>query len=280
MSNLERGEHSSQSYDDANKVQLRQVQLVKSQQVTSQSEYILQEVPVALVYNGISHVVMMVTGADLVEFAIGFSLSEGIIPNREALYGIEVLQHATGFTVEMEISSRAFLQLKQQRRNLAGRSGCGLCGVESLQQFQQDIPQVTTTFQRTWLNEIQPAIVQLRQYQPLGQLSGASHAAAWVVQGQIVKCFEDIGRHNALDKLLGYLAQQHLSVADGFVLMSSRASYELIRKCAQFNIAMLATISAPSSLAIDLAQRAGLTLLSFCREQRFTIYAQGSSEHA
>ncbi len=261
-----------QDYDDVNKVQLRPVQPVEMHQMGHRSEYILQEVPVALVYNGISHVVMMATGANLVEFAVGFSLFEGIIPNIQALYAIEVRQHQKGFSIEMEIASSAFFNLKQQRRNLAGRSGCGLCGIESLKQLHQHITPVQTVFQSAWLNDVEAALMQLKQHQPLGQLTGASHAAAWVEQGQIIACFEDIGRHNALDKLLGYIAQQHIQVAHGFVLMSSRASYELIRKCAQFDIAMLATISAPSSLAVDLAQQAGLTLLGFCREQRFTVY--------
>lgn len=253
--------------------QLHCVVQYRDQQVFHKQEHILQEVAVALVYNGISHVVMMITAVNLTEFAIGFSLSEGIISDLSALYAIEIQQHEEGFSIEMTISARAFALLKQQRRNITGRSGCGLCGIESLQQLQLGAV-VNTPFNKKWLGEIESAIGQFNDKQVLGSLTGAAHAAAWVKDGIVIALFEDVGRHNALDKLLGYMAKHEIDVTQGFVLMSSRASYELIRKCVQFNISMLATISAPSSLAIDLAQQAGLTLASFCREQRFSVYTQ------
>ncbi|MFT4021090.1 MAG: formate dehydrogenase accessory sulfurtransferase FdhD [Acinetobacter sp.] len=251
----------------------RTVEQHVQQQVYTRQEYVIEEVPVALVYNGISHAVMMMTGANLIEFALGFSLSEGILPDLSALYKIDVKRHTVGFTVEMEISSAAFFRLKQQRRNLVGRSGCGLCGIDSLQQFQQPIAKITTPVQIDWLNDIEHAVAALAQRQPITQQTGAAHAAAWIEQGMIQAVFEDVGRHNALDKLLGYISLQNIDISKGFVLMTSRASYELIQKCVKFNIALLATISAPSSLAIDLAQRAGMTLASFCREQRFSLYS-------
>ena len=254
--------------------QLHCVVQYRDQQVFHKQEHILQEVAVALVYNGISHVVMMMTAVNLTEFAIGFSLSEGIISDLSALYAIEIQQHEEGFSIEITISARAFALLKQQRRNMTGRSGCGLCGIESLQQLQLGLPVVSTQLNEKWLGEIESAIGQFNDKQVLGSLTGAAHAAAWVKDGIVIALFEDVGRHNALDKLLGYMAKHEIDVTQGFVLMSSRASYELIRKCVQFNIAMLATISAPSSLAIDLAQQAGLTLASFCREQRFSVYTQ------
>lgn len=253
--------------------QLHCVVQYRDQQVFHKQEHILQEVAVALVYNGISHVVMMMTAVNLTEFAIGFSLSEGIISDLSALYAIEIQQHEEGFSIEMTISARAFALLKQQRRNMTGQSGCGLCGIESLQQLQLGAV-VSTPFNKKWLGEIESAIGQFNDKQVLGSLTGAAHAAAWMEDGIVIALFEDVGRHNALDKLLGYMAKHEIDVTQGFVLMSSRASYELIRKCVQFNIAMLATISAPSSLAIDLAQQAGLTLASFCREQRFSVYTQ------
>lgn len=252
----------------------RTVTRIQPESKKTLDDFVIQERPIALVYNGISHVVMMATPTDLVEFAKGFSLSEGIIPNLHALYTIDVQHSELGVVIEMNIASSAFVKLKLQRRQLVGRSGCGLCGIESLQQFEQLLPQVTTPFNPHWLNQIEPAVKNLNLHQPLTALTGAAHAAAWVEQGEIKAIFEDVGRHNALDKLLGYLATQNIHVAAGFVFMTSRASYELIRKCAQFNIAMLATISAPSTLAIDLATRAGLTLASFCREKRFALYTQ------
>ncbi|MGS0707994.1 formate dehydrogenase accessory sulfurtransferase FdhD [Acinetobacter sp. ANC 3781] len=256
----------------------RTVTRIQQESKKTLEDFVVQECPVALVYNGISHVVMMATPTDLVEFAKGFSLSEGIIPNLHALYAIDVQHSELGVVIEMKIASSAFVQLKLQRRQLVGRSGCGLCGIESLQQFEQQLPQVATAFNPHWLNQIEPAVKNLNRHQPLTALTGAAHAAAWVEQGEIKAIFEDVGRHNALDKLLGYLAIQNIQVAEGFVFMTSRASYELIRKCAQFNIAMLATISAPSTLAIDLAEQAGLTLASFCREKRFALYTQIQQE--
>lgn len=267
------GQAVSQQSKQLKGARLYSVEQYHDQQIFYKQEHILQEVAVALVYNGISHVVMMMTAVNLTEFAIGFSLSEGIISDLSALYAIEIQQHEEGFSIEMTISARAFALLKQQRRNMTGRSGCGLCGIESLQQLQLGAV-VNTPFNKKWLGEIESAIDQFNDKQVLGSLTGAAHAAAWVKDGIVIALFEDVGRHNALDKLLGYMAKHEIDVTQGFVLMSSRASYELIRKCVQFNIAMLATISAPSSLAIDLAQQAGLTLASFCREQRFSVYTQ------
>ncbi|WP_286382238.1 MULTISPECIES: formate dehydrogenase accessory sulfurtransferase FdhD [unclassified Acinetobacter] len=267
------GQAVSQQSKQLKGARLYPVEQYRDQQIFYKQEHILQEVAVALVYNGISHVVMMMTAVNLTEFAIGFSLSEGIISDLSALYAIEIQQYEEGFSIEMTISARAFALLKQQRRNMTGRSGCGLCGIESLQQLQLGAV-VSTPFNKKWLGEIESAIGLFNDKQVLGSLTGAAHAAAWVKDGIVIALFEDVGRHNALDKLLGYMAKHEIDVTQGFVLMSSRASYELIRKCVQFNIAMLATISAPSSLAIDLAQQAGLTLASFCREQRFSVYTQ------
>lgn len=237
-------------------------------------DYIVQEYPVALIYNGISHAVMMATPADIEVFAKGFSLSEGILHSLTELYSLEVHQDELGVQVEMTISSRAFMALKEHRRMMVGRTGCGLCGIESLKQLYTNLPTVSTVVSSTWLNQIPHAIAQLKVRQKITELTGGAHAAAWVVKGQIIALFEDVGRHNALDKLLGYLAEQKLNVADSFVVMTSRASYELIRKCAQCNIALLATISAPTSMAIEMAKKVNLTLASFCRGDGFVLYTE------
>ncbi|ENX33773.1 formate dehydrogenase family accessory protein FdhD [Acinetobacter colistiniresistens] len=237
-------------------------------------DYIVQEYPVALVYNGISHAVMMATPSDLEVFAKGFSLSEGILHSLSELYSLDIRQNELGVEVDMTISTRAFVALKEHRRMMVGRTGCGLCGIESLKQLYADLPVVSTQVPSTWLNQIPNAIAQLKVRQKITALTGGAHAAAWVVKGQIVALFEDVGRHNALDKLLGYLAEQKFNVADGFVVMTSRASYELIRKCAQSNIALLATISAPTSMAIAMAKQSNLTLASFCRGDSFVLYTE------
>lgn len=234
---------------------------------------VVQETPIALVYNGISHAVMMATPTDLEVFAKGFSLSEGILNNLSELYSIDIQHNQLGIQIDMTIASRAFAALKQHRRSMIGRTGCGVCGIESLQQFHVDLPAVNTTLQANWLNHIPEAISKLVVQQTISKVTGGAHAAAWVVDGQIIALFEDVGRHNALDKLLGYMAQNCCEVSSGFVVMTSRASYELIRKCAQFNIALLASISAPTSMAIQMAKSANLTLASFCRGDSFVTYA-------
>lgn len=233
---------------------------------------IVQEVPIALIYNGISHAVMMATPVNLDYFAQGFSLSEGILNHLNELYSLEIHTHDLGIQVEMTISSRAFARLKSHRRALVGRTGCGLCGIESLQQIQHNLPMVTTAFQSKWVAELSQAVQHLNEQQKINALTGGAHAAAWVVESQIQILFEDVGRHNALDKLLGYLAKQRCDVAQGFVLMTSRASYELVRKCAQLNIALLACVSAPTSLAIEMAQNSNLGLAAFCRGSSFVFY--------
>ncbi|ENU29984.1 formate dehydrogenase family accessory protein FdhD [Acinetobacter sp. CIP-A165] len=237
-----------------------------------QLDYIVQEYPVALIYNGISHAVMMATPSDIENFAKGFSLSEGILQSLTELYSLEISQNELGIQVDMDISARAFMGLKQQRRMMVGQTGCGLCGIESLKQLYSNLPVVSTQVCTTWFNQIPHAIAQLKVRQKISALTGGAHAAAWVVKGQIIALFEDVGRHNALDKLLGYLAEQNMDVAEGFVVMTSRASYELIRKCAQYNIALLATISAPTSMAIEMAKQSNLTLASFCRGDSFVLY--------
>lgn len=237
-------------------------------------DYIVQEYPVALIYNGISHAVMMATPSDLEVFAKGFSLSEGILHSLSELYSLEIRHNALGVEVDMTISSRAFMALKEHRRMMVGRTGCGLCGIESLKQLYSELPLVSSKVPSVWLNQIPSAIAQLKARQRISELTGGAHAAAWVVKGQIVALFEDVGRHNALDKLLGHLAEQKLNVTEGFVVMTSRASYELIRKCAQYNIGLLATISAPTSMAIEMAKKLNLTLASFCRGDSFVLYTQ------
>ena len=249
-----------------------EIQRLTDNTPVQEADFVVQEYPIALVYNGISHAVMMATPTDIEVFAQGFSLSEGILSDLKELYALDIQETEFGAQVEMRIAARAFMALKQQRRMLVGRTGCGLCGIESLQQLHRDLPRIRTVVAESWLAQIPAAIAQLNSRQNISQITGGAHAAAWVEAGEIVALFEDVGRHNALDKLLGYIAQQQHDVAQGFVVMTSRASYELIRKCAQRNIALLACISAPTSLAIDMAKKSGLTLASFCRGDGFVLY--------
>lgn len=247
------------------------------------------EVPVALEYNGVSHAVMMVSPDYLTEFALGFSLSEGILHDPKELFDVQVRPEKLGYTVAMTISSRRWTELKQRRRNLTGRTGCGLCGTESLEQAIRVLPSVTAPTVTD--QAIQNALTQLNTHQPMQVNTGACHGAAWCnADGDILVAREDIGRHNALDKLIGTLKQanppSHLSDDDlspnlcnnlsnnhpGFALISSRASVEMVQKCCTVGIGALVAVSAPTSLAIELAQQSGLLLIGFARPGRHVIY--------
>ena len=250
-----------------------EIKRIQHQKTSIEQDQVVEEYPIAFVYNGISHAVMMATPKDIEVFAIGFSLSEGIVDHFNEIYAIDVLPTEYGISVEIEISSRALHQLKEKRRVLVGRTGCGLCGIESLQQLQLQSDRVISHMvQPQWFEQIPTVISELKKQQYINQITGAAHAAAWVENEEIQHVFEDVGRHNALDKLLGYVAQHGIDVSLGFVIMTSRASYELVKKCAQLNIALLACISAPTSLAIELAQQSKLTLVGFCRNQNFVLY--------
>ena len=239
----------------------------------SREAWVASEVPVALVFNDISHAVMMATPQDLEDFALGFALSEGIIDSPDECRGIEVRQHGAGTpevacVAEIEIAPRHFERLKQQRRTLAGRTGCGLCGIESLQALDL---RATPMPPPVWRDAVGVAEVLrpfgvLREHQRLNAHAGALHAAGWALpDGQLQDVLEDVGRHNALDKLLGRLARTGRLQEPGFVVMSSRTSYELVRKCARLNIGLLATVSAPTGLALQLAREAGMHLWAQCR---------------
>lgn len=242
----------------------------------AETDHIATETPVALVFNGISHAVMMATPEELEVFALGFALSEGLLLSSSECHDIEVQAHAGGCVVQLEVSAAAEMRIKTRRRSLAGRTGCGLCGIDSLDHLDLHPTPLAVP---DWARHLQPAAVlraftQLPALQPLSSVTGACHAAAWAnPHGDVVDVKEDVGRHNALDKLLGARARTRQAFDDGFVVMSSRASYELVRKCARLGVPALAVISAPTTLAIDIAQQAGLQLYGFCRGERAVLYA-------
>lgn len=235
-------------------------------------DFLAEEVPVALVYNGISHVVMMASPKDLELFAIGFSLSEGIIDHPQEIYGMDVVQACNGLEVQIELSSRRFMGLKERRRALAGRTGCGVCGVEQLNDIGK--PVVPLPFTQTFdLAHLDHALEHLNDVQPVGQLSGCTHAAAWVLpSGDIAGGHEDVGRHVALDKLLGRRARESDVWKQGAALVSSRASYEMVQKSAMCGVEILFAVSAATTLAVEVAERCNLTLVGFCKPGRATVY--------
>jgi FdhD protein len=241
-------------------------------------DHVGQEWPVALVFNGISHAVMMCTPRDLEAFAVGFAISEGIVERGSDIQDIEVELHDGEMPhaeVQLQVVQQAFVELKEKRRALAGRTGCGVCGIESIDLLDLKPERVPDTgfLQRLAPDAIARAARELPAHQALSKLTGGLHAAAWCdAEGAIRLAFEDVGRHNALDKLIGQLVLDRADTKDGFVFLSSRASYELVRKAARVDVPMLATISAPSSLAIAIARQAGVRLVSFCREAGYVDY--------
>ncbi|HEH4466739.1 TPA: formate dehydrogenase accessory sulfurtransferase FdhD [Citrobacter braakii] len=237
-----------------------------------QPDEVAEEVPVALVYNGISHVVMMASPKDLEHFAMGFSLSEGIIESSQDIYGMDVVPSCNGLEVQVELSSRRFMGLKARRRALAGRTGCGVCGVEQLNDIGKPVQPLpfTQTFNLAHLDN---ALRHLPDFQPVGQLTGCTHAAAWVQpSGHLAGGHEDVGRHVALDKLLGRRAIEGETWQQGAVLVSSRASYEMVQKSAMCGVEILFAVSAATTLAVEVAERCNLTLVGFCKPGRATIY--------
>lgn len=243
------------------------------QDVLSEVEdMVVEEAAVALVYNGISHAVMMASPADLEDFALGFSLSEGIIASPAECYGVEVEDTPAGITVQLEVASRAFMELKERRRTLAGRTGCGLCGVDSLDQVCR--PQRTLAPARGFhAAGVRRALGAIGAEQHLTRQTGAAHAAAWcAMDGSLRLVREDVGRHNALDKLIGAMARTGAQPDDGFFLITSRVSFEMAQKAIQAGVAALVGMSAPTLAAVELAEQAGMTLLAFARGRDFVCY--------
>ena len=234
-------------------------------------DWLAQEVPVALVFNGISHAVMLASPDDLADFALGFALTEGLLNGRDELYGIETERSEQGISLHLNVASACEWRLKERRRNLAGRTGCGLCGTESLDQVSRAVPQAPVVQVRQGV--LAQAQRALREWQAMQQLTGAAHAAAWCdFDGHIVLLREDIGRHNALDKLIGAMVKAGTDPASGWVLVTSRASFEMVQKTAMAGAGLLAAVSAPTSMAVDLAERCGLALAGFVRGDDFVAY--------
>jgi len=239
---------------------------------SSTDDHIAVEVPVALTYNRSAHVVMMATPADLEDFALGFSLTEGIIGAAEDLLEVKVLPREGGIELAMSISEPWFDRLATQRRNLTGRTGCGLCGAERIEQALR-YPEPVADSVRVSNAALQAAVNALQDHQPLQAETGATHGAAWCgLDGKVIEVREDVGRHNALDKLIGALARRGARLQQGFVLVSSRASYEMVFKAATAGMQLLMAVSAPTSLAIEFAERCGLTLVGFARPGRHNVY--------
>ena len=247
------------------------VELADSQQDGAAA--LASETALAISYNGISHSVMMVSPSDLEDFIYGFSLSAGLIDSFDEIYDISLQQHDSAISAEVQVSNRAFWALKQQRRTLAGNSGCGLCGVEALEQalpHLQNLPSSPLPAPA----HLQGLRQRIQSVQTMARHSGEVHAALFVdAQGQIRLCREDIGRHNALDKLLGALHRNGEDLRQGFAVVTSRCSLELIHKALRAGIGTLVSLSAPTSLSVQWACQHNLNLIHIPQQSAPRVYS-------
>ena len=239
---------------------------------THATDRVAEEMPVALVYHGVPHVVMLATPANLEDFATGFTLSEGLVGHPREIQSIEVERAGSAIDVRVGISAERFSQMLERRRNLTGRTGCGLCGAETVEQAIRPAPPVGKGASLS-VAELHAALIDIQAQQPINSLTGSVHAAAWIEPGRGITCVrEDVGRHNALDKTIGALTRAGADFATGCMLITSRASYEMVQKSATVGISFVVAVSAPTALAIRVAQQSGVTLVGFARREQHVVY--------
>ena len=240
---------------------------------THTTDQVAEEVPVAIVFHNVPHVVMLATPANFEDFAVGFTLSEGLVARSDEIREVDVTLGADAVDVKVTVAWERFTELLHRRRNLTGRTGCGLCGAETAEDAIREVAQVGPGTDVT-IQDLHAAIEQLGPLQLINARTGSVHAAAWVVPGQGIQLVrEDVGRHNALDKAIGALVRGKTDLASGYMLITSRASYEMVQKCATVGISFLAAFSAPTAFAVRMAQKTGMTLVAFARRDRHVVYA-------
>jgi FdhD protein len=245
---------------------------VTAQGTTAHARTIPAEVPIAFVYDGTTHAVMMASPTDLEDFAIGFGLAEGIIGAPEDIQSLDIVEHDKGIELRAWLLPDRGRKLAQRRRNLAGPTGCGLCGVESLEAAVPSCPRVTAEATVT-AEDIAAAQSALERAQALNRQTRAVHGAGfWTKANGLVAIAEDVGRHNALDKLLGRLRRNRIQTADGIVLLTSRVSVEMVQKAAVAGAPIIVAVSAPTALALRTADEAGITLVAVARADGFEVF--------
>ncbi|MGP1613972.1 MAG: formate dehydrogenase accessory sulfurtransferase FdhD [Pollutimonas bauzanensis] len=240
----------------------------------AERDELAQEIPVALEYNGISHAVLLATPVDLEDLAYGFSFTEGIIRSAADLHDLDIMETPKGMVIQATIASACLNALKLRRRSLAGRTGCGLCGLESLDEVRRALPALAARPACHDAGAIARAVEQLRASQALHLLTGATHAAGWADSaGDILHVREDVGRHNALDKLIGHMLRRSLDATSGITVISSRASFEMVQKAASAGMSALVAVSAPTTYAVAMADELNVLLAGFARDNQFTVYS-------
>lgn len=239
---------------------------------TPRTEHLAEETPVTLVYNQVPHVVMMLTPADLDDFAIGFSLTEGLISSLAEVREVQVVPHARGVDVHLTVSEEAFRVVDGRSRRMSGRTGCGVCGSESVDTVLRPVPPVGPG-SLVHGTAIRRALDELEARQALNAEAHAVHAAGWAEpSGAVVEAREDVGRHNALDKLIGALVRAGRNPQEGFLVVTSRASFEMVHKAGMFGSGTLVAVGGVTALAVRIAHGCGVTLVGFARNGRHTVY--------
>jgi FdhD protein len=241
-------------------------------QPSDSAETIAEETPVAIVYNGIPHVVMMATPQDLEDFVLGFSMTEELIRSPADLESVQVVRYSRGIEIQARVTPACAEVIAGKTRRLTGRTGCGICGADSVDMVLKDLHRVEDDV-TIRPEAIRSALDSLVSHQQLNAEAGAVHAAGWAgLDGTVHVVREDVGRHNALDKLIGALLKAGTDPKSGFVVVTSRASFEMVQKTTVLGAPLMAAISGPTGLAVRIAQQAGLTLVGFARPGGHTVY--------
>lgn len=241
--------------------------------VSTAQRQVPEETPIALSYAGTTHAVMMASPADLEDFALGFSLTEGIVSDPDEIEEIEILEAGAGIDIQIRLKDKANTRFKARRRRLAGPVGCGLCGIESIDEAMRSVPGVGKCNLTLSSFEIVTAVRELARHQPMHSATGAVHAAGFYRPGEgIVAAREDVGRHNALDKLAGALLWGRVKTSDGAIIVTSRVSVEMVQKTAAIGAPFIVAVSAPTALAIRTAEQSGMTLVALVRGEEFDVF--------
>lgn len=247
--------------------------LIRTSGTASAPRNVPEETPVALSYAGTTHAVMMATPADLQDFAYGFTLTEGIIQSPSEIESIEIEEAGPGVDIQIRLKDTANTRFEARRRRLAGPVGCGLCGIESIDEAMRSVPEVASPGLSLSEQDIVQSVRLLAKQQPFHAETGAVHAAGFYVPEKgIVAAREDVGRHNALDKLAGALARAGVAGNTGAVVVTSRVSVEMVQKAAAIGSPFIIAVSAPTALAISTAEAAGMTLVALVRGDEFDIF--------